>query len=188
MQSFWQDLRYAARTLRNSPGFTIIAIVTLGLGMAVNTTVFSVINGLLLRPLPVPHAEQIAVFAMQQTGTPGFQRFSYPDYQDIRQQTGGFSDIFGYRATLAGFTADGKGDHCVLSRVTSNYFSALGIQPALGRLILPTEGRNATPSAAERAQVHRRRQRESARCGGDQSSHGREVLAHGESAGQALQH
>src|SRR6202030_1747858 len=74
MHSFWQDLRYAARTLRNSPGFAIIAVVTLGLGMAVNTTVFSVINGLLLRPLPVPHAEQIAVLAMQQTGTPGFQR------------------------------------------------------------------------------------------------------------------
>jgi predicted permease len=145
MQSFWQDLRYAARTLRNSPGFTIIAVVTLGLGMAVNTTVFSVINGLLLRPLPVPHAEQMAVLAMQQTGTSGFQRFSYPDYQDIRQQTDSFSDILGYRATLTGLTVDGKGDHCVLSRVTNNYFSALGIQPALGRLILPAEGQ--TPGA-----------------------------------------
>ena len=145
MQSFWQDLRYAARTLRNSPGFTIIAIITLGLGMAVNTTVFSVINGLILRPLPVPHPEQIAVLAMQQTGTPGFQRFSYPDYQDIRQQAESFSDIVGYRATLTGLTIDGKGDHCVLSRVTSNYFSALGLQPAAGRLILPTEGQ--TPGA-----------------------------------------
>ena len=145
MQGFWRDLRYAARTLRNSPGFTIIAIVTLGLGMAVNTTVFSVINGMLLRPLPVSHPEQIAVLAMQQAGTPGFQRFSYPDYQDIRQQTDAFSDIFGYRATLTGLTVDGKGDHCVLSRVTSNYFSDLGIQPALGRLILPTEGQ--TPGA-----------------------------------------
>ena len=145
MHSFWQDLRYAARTLRNSPGFTIVAIVTLGLGMAVNTTVFSVINGLLLRPLPVPHAEQIAVLAMQQSGTQGFQRLSYPDYQDIRQQTEGFSDIIGYRATLAGLTVDGKGDHCVLSRVTGNYFSVLGLQPALGRLILPTEGQ--TPGA-----------------------------------------
>jgi macrolide transport system ATP-binding/permease protein len=145
MQTFWQDLRYAARTLRNAPVFTIIAVVTLGLGMAVNTTVFSVINGLLLRPLPVPHAEQIVVLAMQQTGMPGFQRFSYPDYQDIRRQTDAFSDIFGYRATLTGLTVDGKGDHCVLSRVTGNYFSALGIQPALGRLILPTEGQ--TPGA-----------------------------------------
>ncbi len=140
MQSFWQDLRYAARTLRNSPSFTIIAVVTLGLGMAVNTTVFSVINGMLLRPMPVPHPEQIAVLSMQQTGTPGLQRFSYPDYQDISRQADNFSDIIGYRPTLVGLTVDGKADHCVLSRVTGNYFSALGLQPALGRLILPTEG------------------------------------------------
>jgi hypothetical protein len=76
-------LRYAASTLRNSPGFTIIVSVTLGLGIAVNTPVVSVINGLLLRPLLVPHAEQIAILAMQQAGTPGCQRFSYQDYQDI---------------------------------------------------------------------------------------------------------
>jgi predicted permease len=145
MHSFWQDLKFAVRTLRNSPGFAMIAVVTLGLGMAVNTTVFSVINGLLLRPLPIPHAEQIAALAMQQAGAPGLQRFSYPDFQDIRQQTEGFSDIFGYRATLTGITVDGKGDHCVLSRVTSNYFSALGIQPALGRFITPSEGQ--TPGA-----------------------------------------
>jgi predicted permease len=145
MSSFWRDLRYAARTLAKSPGFTIIAIVTLGLGMAVNTTVFSVINGMLLRPLPVPHAEQITVLAMQQAGTPGVQKFSYPDYQDIRSQADSFSDVFGYRPTLGALAVDGKGDHCLLSRVTGNYFSALGIQPALGRLILPTEGQ--TPGA-----------------------------------------
>jgi predicted permease len=145
MRGFWHDLRYAARTLRNSPGFTIVAVVTLGLGMAVNTTVFSMINGMLLRPMPVPHAEQLTVLAMQQAGTPGLQKFSYPDYQDISSQTDSFSDVFGYRATLAAVAADGKGDHCILSRVTSNYFSALGIKPALGRLILPTEGQ--TPGA-----------------------------------------
>jgi putative ABC transport system permease protein len=140
MRNFWQDLRYAARTLRNSPGFAIIAMVTLGLGMAVNTTVFSIINGLLLRPLPVPHPEQIAVLTMTQEGTPGFQRFSYPDYQDIRRQAAGFTAIFGYRPTLVELSVDGKLDHCVLSRVTSNYFSGLGIEPAAGRLILPAEG------------------------------------------------
>lgn len=140
MQSFWQDLRYAARALRNSPWFTLIAIVTLGLGMAVNTTVFSVINGMLLRPLPVPHAEQVTVLAMQQPGTPGFQKFSYPDFQDISKQADAFSDVFAYRNTLVALLADGKGDHCVLSRVSGNYFTALGIKPELGRLILPTEG------------------------------------------------
>jgi len=140
METFWQDLRYALRTLRNSPGFAIIAVVTLGLGMAVNTTVFSVINGLLLRPLPVPHAEQLAVLGLQEAGTPRIQRFSYPDYLDVRSQTDSFSDVFGYRPTLSAVVVDGKGDHCVLSRVTGNYFSTLGIKPAAGRLILPNEG------------------------------------------------
>jgi predicted permease len=140
MQSFWQDMKYAMRSLRNSPGFAIIAVVTLGLGMAVNTTVFSVVNGLLLRALPVPHAEQITVLAMKQPGAEGFQSFSYPDYQDIRSQAEASGEVFGYRTTLVGLIADGKGDHCVMSRVTGNYFSALGIKPALGRLILPTEG------------------------------------------------
>jgi predicted permease len=145
MRSFWQDLRYAIRSLRNSPSFAIIAIVTLGLGMAVNTTIFSVINGLILRPLPVSQPEQIAVLGLQQAQTPGVQKFTYPDYLDIRSQTHSFSDVFGYRATLGLLAADGKGDHCILSRVTSNYFSALAIKPAVGRLILPTEGQ--TPGA-----------------------------------------
>jgi predicted permease len=145
MHSFWQDLRYAARTLSKSPSFTIIAVITLGLGMAVNTTIFSVINGLLLRPLPVPHAEQIVVLALQQGGIPGNQKFSYPDYEDIRNQTDSFSDVFAFQATLSQFVVDGKGDHALLSRVSNNYFSALGIQAALGRLILPSEGR--TPGA-----------------------------------------
>ena len=140
MQSFWQDMKYATRSLRNSPGFAIIAVVTLGLGMAVNTTVFSVVNGLLLRSLPVPHAEQITVLAMKQPGVEGFQSFSYPDFQDVRSQAEASGEVFGYRTTLVGLIADGKGDHCVMSRVTGNYFSALGIKPALGRLILPTEG------------------------------------------------
>ena len=145
MRSLWQDLRYAARTLRNSPGFTLIAVVTLGLGMAVNTTIFSVINGMILRPLPVPHPEQITVLALKQESAPGFQRFSYPDYLDIRKQANIFSDVFAERPTLVGITADNKGDHCVLSRVSNNYFSGLDVQPALGRLIQPNEG--LTPGA-----------------------------------------
>ena len=145
MRNFWQDLRYAARTLRNAPAFTIIAVVALGLGMAVNTTIFSVINGMLLRPLPVPHAEQLAVLAMEQPGMSGFQRFSYPDYQDIGHQTSVFSDLLAYRITLTALSADRKVDQCIVTRVSGNYFLALGIQAAAGRLILPTEGQ--TPGA-----------------------------------------
>jgi hypothetical protein len=145
MRNFWQDMRHAARTLRNAPGFTIIAVVALGFGMAVNTTIFSVINGMLLRPLPVPHAEQLAVLAMEQEGSPGFQSFSYPDYQDIRHQANVFTDVLAYRITLAAMSADRKFDQCILTRVSGNYFSALGIQAAAGRLILPREGQ--TPGA-----------------------------------------
>jgi predicted permease len=145
MQRFWQDIKYAMRSLRNAPGFAIIAIVTLGLGMAVNTTVFSVINGLLLRSLPVPHPEQITVLALKQQGTDGFQSFSHPDYLDVRSQSQGIAEVFAYRTTLVSIVADNRGDHCVISRVSGNYFSALGVRPALGRLILRNEGQ--TPNS-----------------------------------------
>jgi predicted permease len=146
MESLWQDLLYAFRTLRRSPGFALIAIVTLGLGLAVNTTVFSVVNGILLRPLPVPNPEQITVLASKQKGDGNYQMFSYLDYQDIARDTSGvFSDVFGYRLTLSSLVADGRGDHCIMSRVTGNFFSALGVKPAVGRLILPSEGQ--TPGA-----------------------------------------
>jgi predicted permease len=142
MQSFWQDMKYAMRSLHNAPTFAIIAVVTLGLGMAVNTTVFSIVNGLLLRPLPVPHPEQITVLAMKQPGVEGLQGFSYPDFQDIHSQAAGSAEVFGYRTSLVSVISEGKGDHCVVSRVTGNYFSALGIKPEIGRLILPTEGQS----------------------------------------------
>src|SRR5580700_5236854 len=145
MLNFSKDLRYAFRTLTKNPGFTFIGIMTLALGMAVNTTLFSVINGFLLRPLPVPHPEQIAVLSLQQSSLPGNYHFSYPDYEDLRDQADSFSDIFAYRLTLAGVVFDQKADHSIISRVSSNYFSSLGIKPAFGRLILPSEGR--TPRA-----------------------------------------
>jgi putative ABC transport system permease protein len=145
MRNFWQDIRFAARTLRNAPAFTIIGVVALGLGMAVNTTIFSVINGMLLRPMPVQHAEQLAVLAMEQPGMSGFQKFSYPVYQDISRQRSVFSDVLAYRITLTALSADHKVDQCILTRVSGNYFSALGIQAAAGRLILRSEGQ--TPRA-----------------------------------------
>jgi predicted permease len=145
MQGLLQDFRYAFRMLAKSPGFSAVAVLTLALGIGVNTTVFSVINGLLLRPMPVPHPEQITVIGSQQEGSSDFQPFSYPDYLDIRDQASAFSDILAYRVSLVGLSVGGKGEHSVISRVTGNYFSMAGIQPALGRLILPSEGQ--TPGA-----------------------------------------
>lgn len=145
MLNFWKDIRYAFRTLAKNPGFAIIGIVTLALGMAVNTTLFSVVNGFLLRPLPVPHPDQITVLALQQPTLAGSYRFSYPDYEDLRDRNNVFSDLFAYRITLAAIAVDKRSDHSLVSRVSSNYFSSLGIRPAYGRLILPSEGR--TPGA-----------------------------------------
>ena len=145
MASFWQDLRYAFRAFGKSPWFASLAVVTLALGIAVNTSIFSIINGFLMRPMPVPHPEQLTVLSLQQAGDKSLQSFSCPDYLDLRDQSSSFSDIIAYRVTLAGLTADNRGDHCIATRVTGNYFSMLGVQPALGRLILPTEGQ--TPGA-----------------------------------------
>jgi predicted permease len=145
MRPLWKDIQYALRTLAKNPGFAAIGIVTLALGMAVNTTLFSVVNGFILRPLPVPHPEQITVLSLQQSGLPGERRFSYPDYEDLRDQTDSFTDLFAYRVSLVAVSSDQKADHCIVGRVSSNYFSALGIKPAYGRFILSTEGR--TPGA-----------------------------------------
>ena len=145
MRGLSHDLRHSIRLLAKSPGFTLVAVLTLAIGIGVNATVFSVINGLLLRPLPVSHPEQITVLAAQQEGSQDFQPFSYPDYQDIRRQAEVFSDILAFRVSLVGLNVDGKGEHCVISRVSGNYFSAAGVQPAVGRLILPSEGQ--TPGA-----------------------------------------
>lgn len=141
MLSLLQDLRYSARAFLKAPWFAMLAIVTLGLGIAVNTTIFSVVNGFLLRPLPVAHPEQLVVLSLQQGGDHALQNFSYPDYADLREQSGSaFAELAGYRITLRSLTSENVGDHSLVTRVTGNYFSMLGIQPALGRLILPTEG------------------------------------------------
>src|SRR5215831_7138712 len=100
MRNFIKDVRFALRTLAKNPGFAAIGIVTLALGMAVNTTVFSVVNGFLLRPLPVPHPEQIAVLALKQASVPGARRFSHLTYEDLRDQTDTFSDVFAFDPTL----------------------------------------------------------------------------------------
>ncbi len=146
MRSLMQDLRYALRAFLKSPWFAVLAIVTLALGIAVNTTIFSVVNGFLLRPLPVTHPEQLVVLSLLQGGDKSLQNFSYPDYADLREQTrSSFSELAAYRITLASLTNEKVGDHSIVTRVTGNYFSMLGIRPALGRLILPTEGQ--TPGA-----------------------------------------
>lgn len=140
MGSFWQDIRYGFRTLHKSPGFTAIAVVTLALGMAANTTMFSVVNSALLRPLPVRDAAQIVVLTTEQKNNPNGQKFSLPEFNDFQKQAADFAELFFYHITLRGIAVDGKADHLAVSYVSPNFFSVLGIQAAQGRLLLPSEG------------------------------------------------
>ena len=136
-----QDLRYAARMLRKSPGFTAIAVLTLALGIGANTAIFSIVDSLLLRPLPVNDPGKLAVLAFRQGNGPLLTPFSVADYRDIRSQTTAvFSDMLGFQLSLDGVSMSGKADRVLTNYVTGNYFSVLGLKPYLGRLILPSEG------------------------------------------------
>ncbi len=138
--SLLQDGRYGLRLLAKSPGLTAILVITLALGIGVNTGIFSVLNGWLLRPLPVPHPEQIVVLAKAAGANTEGSRLSYLDMLDFRSQAAAFSDVLGYDTGSAGLSGDGKPVQFAYSTVSSNYFSALGVKPWLGRLFLPGEG------------------------------------------------
>jgi len=141
METLLQDIRYGIRTLAKNPGFMIVATITLALGIGVNTAIFSMVDAFLLRPLPVSNPSQITVLAFQQQHQRQQTQFSTADYRDIQKQTSGvFSDVFGYVFGMDGLGVDGKADRIMTNYVTGNYFGALGIKPALGRFILPSEG------------------------------------------------
>ena len=139
LEQIAQDLRYAARMLRKSPGVTATVVITEALGIGVNTAMFSLLNGWLLRPLPVPLADQITVLASEQKEGSN-ANFSYSDFLDFQRGTNSFSSLFGYAVGIGGLSADGDAREIAYISVTGNYFSALGVKPALGRLFLPGEG------------------------------------------------
>ncbi|MGD0427095.1 MAG: ABC transporter permease [Candidatus Acidiferrales bacterium] len=141
METLLQDIRYGARMLMKNPGFMIVAVITLALGIGANTAIFSMVDAFLLRPLPVADPEQITVLASQQKQGNFVTQFSVADYRDIQNQTSSvFSDVFAYQFGLDGLSVDGKADRIMTNYVSGNYFSALGLKPALGRFILPSEG------------------------------------------------
>jgi predicted permease len=134
-----QDLRYALRWLRRSPGFAAVAILSLGLGVGVNTAMFSLVDGLLFRPLPVQSPSTLVdVFT---TGGDGddYATSSYADFQDIKAKNTVFTDMTGYSPMFAAL-ALGDRSRLVLGQiVTSNHFTMFGIQPERGRLLVPSD-------------------------------------------------
>jgi putative ABC transport system permease protein len=146
LETFWQDLRYGARMLRKQPGFSLIAVLTLALGIGANTAIFSVVNAVLVKPLLYPHSDLVVqIWQTNPRANRWGEWISYPAFVDYRRQNRVFEDIGAYRTWLWNITG---GDHPEVlrgARVTSNLFSVLSVQPMLGRSFLPEEeqpGRN----------------------------------------------
>ncbi len=145
MTQIWQDLRYAVRMLVKSPGLTLVAVLTLALGIGANTAIFSMVDSLLLRPLPVKDAGQITALAYQQKQGPLLDNFSVPEFQDIQSGSGAaFSDVIAYQIETGGLTIDRKTEPIMVDCVSGNFFNAMGVQPELGRFIAPSEGAPST--------------------------------------------
>ena len=135
MPNEMKDLKFALRQLRKSPGFTCIAIITLALGIGANTAIFSVINAVLLRPLPYPQPNRL-VLVRERTNLFDSGSVSLPNYLDWRVAQRGFTDLALFRrddANLSGATSDVEAERVGSARVTYNFLSILGVPPELGR-------------------------------------------------------
>ena len=142
MTNLWNDLRYAIRQFRKSPGFAFTVIVTLALGIGANTAMFTVVDGVLLRPLPVPHPSEIV-----QLGE-AISTSSLPNLRDWRAHAKSFQDIAWYTIKFFDLKkADGTAEFSVNEQTSSNFFSMLQARPLMGRTFLPqagTEGNQGT--------------------------------------------
>ena len=140
------DLRFALRQLRKTPGFTFVAIVTLALGIGANTAIFSLVNSVLLRPLPFPDAERIVYFEGKNPSS-GItdSNISYLDFTDWSQQTDLFASTAAYWTGGVNLGADGaEPERVPRAGVTIGFFSVLGVQPVLGRAFVPEDDKPAT--------------------------------------------
>jgi putative ABC transport system permease protein len=140
MQTLWQDLRYGARMLMKRPGFTLIAVLTLALGIGATTAIFSVVDGVLLRSLPFPHSERIVQLREVSERGVGI-RFAEPNFQDVRARQRTLEAV----AQFAGgrIVVSGGRESLQTSAywVSGDFFRVLGVQPALGRSFLPEESK-----------------------------------------------
>jgi predicted permease len=141
-----QDLRFGARTLRKSPAFTAAAVLSLGLGIGANTAVFSIVNAVLLRPLPVRNPSELVQLATGENRAAPMFELSYPMFAAVRDHTHSFADVFAFAdlddATVA---VNGVGTLARVQFVSGNYFSALGVGPTDGRLLGRDDDRAGSP-------------------------------------------
>src|SRR5439155_10621280 len=141
MGTLFQDLKYGLRMLAKNPGFTAVAVLTLALGIGANTAIFSAVNALFLRGLPVQNAGALVSLGFTHKKDVGLSLFSYPDFHDVQSQSNEWADLFAYRWGFDALSDGDRADQIGVNFVTGNYFTALGVKPALGRLTLSCEGR-----------------------------------------------
>jgi predicted permease len=140
MRTLWQDLRYGLRMLTKSPGFAAVAILTLALGIGANTAIFSIVNGVLLNPLPYPHPQELTVLFEHTTN---FEKssISYPNFLDWQRTNSTFASMAAYRHEDFNITGSGEPERMRGGMVSAEFFPTLGVKPLLGRLFIHDEDR-----------------------------------------------
>src|SRR5580658_2623625 len=133
MGALAQDIRYGIRMLAKNPGCTLIAVLTLALGIGANTALFSVVNGVILNPLPYPQPDQLV---MLYENSPAFEKFSisYPNLKDWQRSNSTFAEIAGYRSDDFTIAGSGETERVRVGMVSADFFPILGVNPMLGRL------------------------------------------------------
>jgi len=138
VETLWQDVKYGIRMLRQKPAFTLVAVLTLALGIGANTAIFSVVNAVLFHTLPFPNSEQI-VIAYTRTSDQLRDFVSYPDFQDWRQQSRSFSEMAGWSAQSVNWTGTEQPTRVIGAFVSADFLPMLGVRPAQGRGFRPGE-------------------------------------------------
>jgi predicted permease len=145
VESFWQDLRYAGRMLRTSPGFAAVAVLTLALGIGANTAIFTLVDAVLLTNLPVENPQQLVVLDII-TARGERQNLSYPLFEQIRDEVDAFSGVFAAldgvnRMDVAGPGSGGRSEEARVQLVSGEYFPVLGVRALMGRTLAPDDNR-----------------------------------------------
>src|ERR1700735_981335 len=135
IETIGRDLRYALRSLRKSPGFTAVAILTLAVGVGANTAVFSLINGLLLRPLPVPHAERLVVLRIDDNGPEPNYAFCTPFFRGLEERHDLFANVFAYNGDTFQVQGRSGNENIQGMLVSGQFFQALETPPLMGRYL-----------------------------------------------------
>jgi predicted permease len=171
-----QDIRYGVRMLLKSKSFTAVALLSLALGIGVNTAIFSVINTVLFKPLPVKAPGELTYLFNAEPGSfIGYTQLSFPDLEDLRRESKSFTDILGYFPSPLALDHDGQSEIVQASFVTGNYFKTLGVAPLRGRAFGSEEESPASPSLVA-VLSHEAWQR---RFGADPEIVGKTILANG---------